>query len=121
GTPPILAMVPLWVHLELLAEAGLDAVRAKSVRLTRFVIDLADAWLAELGVTVASPRDDECRGGHVTIRRPGFREVNDELWARGGSTDFRAPDGIRIGLAPLSTSYTEVLRAMEVMRDVMAG
>ena len=120
GTPPILAMVPLWANVELLAEAGIAAVRAKSTRLTRFTIELVDAWLAELGVRVASPRADELRGGHVTIGRADFRAVNDALWARGVLTDFRAPDGIRIGLAPLSTSFAEVARAGQVMRAVMA-
>jgi kynureninase len=120
GTPPILAMVPLWASVELLAEAGIHAVRAKSVQLTRFTIELVDAWLAELGVTLASPREDARRGSHVTIRRADFRAVNDRLWARGVITDFRAPDGIRIGLSPLSTSFAEVHAALEVMREVMA-
>jgi kynureninase len=120
GTPPILAMVPLWASVRMLAEAGIDAVRAKSVALTRFTIELSDAWLAGLGVRVASPRQDERRGSHVSIRRGDFRAVNDELWARGVLTDFRAPDGIRIGLAPLSTSFAEVHAAFVIMREVMA-
>jgi kynureninase len=119
GTPPILAMVPLWASVRMLAEAGIGAVRAKSLALTRFTIELVDAWLAGLGVSLASPRQDQRRGSHVTIRRADFRQVNDELWARGVITDFRAPDGIRLGLAPLSTSFAEVYEAMRVMRQVM--
>ncbi|HEU4348410.1 MAG TPA: aminotransferase class V-fold PLP-dependent enzyme, partial [Actinoplanes sp.] len=72
GTPAILAMVPLHANLDMLAEAGIDAVRAKSQLLTGYVLDLADEWLAPLGVTVASPRDPDRRGGHVTLTRPGF-------------------------------------------------
>jgi len=121
GTPPILAMVPLWASVRMLAEAGIGAVRAKSLALTRFTIELVDAWLAGLGVSLASPRQDQRRGSHVTIRRADFRRVNDELWARGVITDFRAPDGIRLGLAPLSTSFAEVYEALLVMREVMAG
>jgi kynureninase len=121
GTPPILAMVPLWASVRMLAEAGIGAVRAKSLALTRFTIELVDAWLAGLGVSLASPRQDQRRGSHVTIRRADFRQVNDELWARGVITDFRAPDGIRLGLAPLSTSFAEVHQALLVMREVMAG
>jgi kynureninase len=121
GTPPILGMLPLLASLELYEQAGLPAVRAKSVRLTEFALELADAWLLEHGVEVASPRDSARRGGHVTLRRPGFRDVVDELWRRGVIPDYREPDGIRIGLAPLSTSFVEVHRGLGVLRDVLAG
>ncbi|HET8600426.1 MAG TPA: kynureninase [Segeticoccus sp.] len=115
GTPPIVGMVPVRAGAELVAEAGIEAIRAKSVQLTRFVIDVADSWPAELGVEVASPRADDRRGGHVTVRRADFRDVNQRLWQRGVIPDFREPDGIRIGLAPLSTSFGETWRALEVL------
>ncbi|MDN5933828.1 MAG: aminotransferase class V-fold PLP-dependent enzyme, partial [Pseudonocardia sp.] len=73
GTPPILAAVPLLAGLEMLEEAGIAAVRAKSRALTAFALELVDAWLP--GVEVVSPRDPERRGGHVTLRRAGFREL----------------------------------------------
>jgi kynureninase len=120
GTPPILAMVPLLSALDQLDEAGIAAVRAKSVALTEFAVELVDAWLAPHGVEVASPRDPARRGGHVTIRRAGFHSVLDELWRRGVIPDFREPDGIRIGLAPLSTSFAEVHAGLAVLRDVLA-
>ncbi len=56
------------------------------------------------------------RGGHVTLRRADFREINERLWEEGVLPDFRAPDGIRIGLAPLSTSFTEVLDGVLALR-----
>jgi len=120
GTPPILGMVPVQVGVELTAEAGIEAIRAKSVLLTDFAIEIVDSWPPELGVQVASPRDSAQRGGHVTIRRPDFREVASALWARGVIPDFRAPDGLRIGLSPLSTSFVELYDAMEVIRAVAA-
>ncbi|WP_205731060.1 kynureninase/PvdN C-terminal domain-containing protein, partial [Escherichia coli] len=95
GTPPILAMVPLRVGIALLAEAGIEQVRTKSLALTDFALELVDAWLEPLGVELASPRDHASRGGHLTVRRPGFDVVNAELWNRGVIPDFRAPDGIR--------------------------
>jgi len=119
GTPPILAMLPLLAGLDLLEEAGIAAVRAKSVQLTEFAVELADAWLAEHDVQLASPRNPAWRGGHVTLRRPGFRAVLDELWRRGVLPDYREPDGIRIGLAPLSTSFAEVYRGLNVLREVL--
>ncbi|MFI5936374.1 kynureninase [Actinoplanes sp. NPDC051494] len=119
GTPPILAMVPLHANLDLLSTAGITAVRHKSLQLTDYVLDLADAWLAPLGVTVAGPRDPARRGGHVTLSKPGFADLLDPLWTRGVIPDYRRPDGLRIGPAPLSTSFTEVHRGLSVLRDLL--
>lgn len=121
GTPPILAMVPLQANLDMLAEAGIGAVRAKSTRLTGYALDIADEWLTPLGVEVVSPRDPDRRGGHVTLRRPGFEKLLEPLWARGVIPDYRRPDGLRIGPAPLSTSFVEVHRGLAVLRDLIAG
>ncbi len=121
GTPPILAMVPLRCGLDVLDRAGMAAVRQKSVRLTELTLELVDAWFDGLGVEVASPRDAARRGGHVTLRRSDFREVTDVLWQRGVVPDYRDPGGIRIGPAPLSTSFRELHDGMAVLRDVLAG
>jgi kynureninase len=120
GTPPILAMVPLHANLDMLASAGIGAVRAKSLLLTDYAIELADAWLAPLGVDVVSPRDRERRGGHVTLRRAGFADLLDPLWDSGVIPDYRRPDGLRIGPAPLSTSFGEVHRGLSTLRDLLA-
>jgi kynureninase len=120
GTPPILAMVPLIAGLELIEEVGMPAIRAKSLQLTAFALELADAWLAPLGVIVVSPREDGRRAGHITLQRKGFRAVLDELWKVGVIPDYREPDGIRIGLAPLSTSFAEVHEGMRIFREILA-
>jgi kynureninase len=119
GTPAILAMVPLHANLDMLAEAGISAVREKSLLLTDYVIELADALLAPFGVDVVSPRDPERRGGHVTLRRPGFEEFLEPLWERGVIPDYRRPDGLRIGPAPLSTGFGEVFEGLTVLRDLL--
>lgn len=119
GTPPILAAVPLLAALDLLEEAGIAAVRAKSLALTGYALDLVDDWLAPHGVDVISPRDPRRRGGHVTLRRADFRDVIDTLWERGVLPDFREPDAIRLGPAPLSTSFTEVHDGLAVLRDLL--
>ena len=120
GTPPILAMVPLHANLDMLAEAGIAAVRAKSVLLTGYALDLADEWLAPLGVEVVSPRDPARRGGHVTLRRPGFEELLAAAVGRAACIpDYRRPDGLRIGPAPLSTSFAEVHRGLAALRDLL--
>ena len=119
GTPPILAMQPLKHMLELVAEAGMGAVRAKSVLLTERAVALADELLAPLGAELASPRDPAQRGSHITVSHPRFREVTALLWERGVIPDFRPPDGLRIGLSPLSTSFAELQAGIEAIRDAL--
>ena len=117
GTPSILAMQPMKDMIELIAEAGIDRVRHKSIDLTGFAIELHDALLAPHGVRLASPRDAGRRGSHVTLDHPLFEQVTRTLWAQGVVPDFRPPHGLRIGLSPLSTSFAELeagMRAIEV-------
>ncbi|WP_018335204.1 kynureninase [Actinomycetospora chiangmaiensis] len=116
GTPPVLATVPLQIGLELYAEAGIDAVRAKSVALTAFAVEYADT----VGLELASPRDPDRRGGHLTLRHPDARALVAVLWERGVIPDYRAPDGIRVGLAPLSTSFAEVAAGLGVLAELVA-
>lgn len=108
GTPPVLAMVPMRAMLDLVDEAGMPAIRAKSRALTAFAVEVADELLAPYGVAVATPRDPERRGSHVTLAHPAFRDLTARLWERGVIPDFRPPDQLRIGLSPLSTSFAEV-------------
>jgi len=120
GTPPVLGMLPVRDMVALLDEVGLDAVREKSTRLTSYAVELADELLAPLGVEVASPRDPEQRGGHVTLRHPAMRDVVAALWERDVIPDYRDPGGLRVGLAPLSTSYAEVAAGIHAVREELA-
>ena len=108
GTPPIVGMLAMQDMLALLDEAGMDAVRAKSLALTSYAVDVADELLAPLGVVLASPRD-----------HPRMREVTAALWERDVIPDYRDPDGLRIGLSPLSTSFAEVRAGLEAVREVL--
>lgn len=116
GTPPIVGMVPLRLSLEMLSDAGITAVRAKSLALTDLAWRIVESWPDELGVTIASPREHERRGGHITIRRHDFAEVTARLWEQGVIPDFRPPDGLRLGLAPLSTTFAEVVVGLQAVR-----
>jgi kynureninase len=80
GTAPIVGMLAMEDTLAMIEEAGMPALRAKSVGLTEFAITLAGDWLAPLGVTLASPADPEDRGGHVTLQHSAMREVTARLW-----------------------------------------
>jgi kynureninase len=112
GTPPILGMLPLMDMLDLIEQATLPAIRAKSVALTEFAVEVADEILAPLGVTLASPRDPAVRGGHITLEHPRMTEVVAALWEQDIIPDFRPPQGLRAGLSPLSTSFAEAATAL---------
>jgi kynureninase len=112
GTPPILGMLPVEGMLHLLEKAGMPAVREKSVRLTEFALKVADEVLAPVGVTVASPRDAALRGGHISLEHESMHTIVAQLWKCGVIPDFRPPRGLRAGLSPLSTSFTEVATAL---------
>ncbi|SDE09791.1 kynureninase [Auraticoccus monumenti] len=113
GTPPVLAMAGLADTVELVDRVGLEAVTTKALALGAFVVEVVDEHLAGLGVGVASPRDPGRRGAHVTLTHPDARELCRRLWEVDVVPDFREPDVVRLGLAPLSTSYAEVATALE--------
>jgi kynureninase len=117
GTPSVLGMLAIQDMLGLVEEAGIEAVRAKSVALTSYAVDLADRVLLPAGVVLASPRDPCRRGGHVTLNHPSMRLVTAALWQRDVIPDYRDPAGLRLGLSPLSTSFAEVARGIEMVRE----
>jgi kynureninase len=119
GTAPIVGMLAMEETLAMIEEAGMPALRAKSVGLTEFALTLAGDWLAQLGVTLASPADPAERGGHVTLQHSAMREVTARLWQQDVIPDYRDPGGLRIGLSPLSTSYEEVHRGLAATRDTL--
>ncbi|MGW9403895.1 kynureninase [Arthrobacter sp. NPDC055585] len=115
GTPPILGMLAMQDMIALIAEAGMDAVREKSVQLTSFALEAFDEVLAPLGAELASPRDPSQRGSHITIDHPAFKDVTARLWEQGIIPDYRNPNGIRLGLSPLSTSFAETWAGIEAI------
>ena len=119
GTPPILGLTAAAVGIDLVIEAGIEAIRAKSVALTRYAIDLIDEWLAPLGASVGSPRADERRGSHVALVHPEARTLSQRLIDSGVIVDFRTPDVIRLGLSPLTTRFTDVHDGLARVRDLL--
>ena len=121
GTPSILGLVAVDEGVRLVADAGLDRIRAKSAALTAFAIEVVDAWPAALACTIASPRAAARRGGHVAIRHVRARELRAELAAVGVVVDFREPEALRIGLSPLTTSFASVAEGLGRLRALLAG
>ncbi|MDO5493240.1 MAG: aminotransferase class V-fold PLP-dependent enzyme [Nesterenkonia sp.] len=108
GTPPILGMLAISSMLDLIEAAGIEAVAEKSRRLTDFAERALQVHVLPRGAELISPAAGPRRGSHLTVSHPSFEQVTARLWERGVIPDFRAPDGIRLGLSPLSTSFAEV-------------
>jgi kynureninase len=105
----------------LLLAAGMPAMRAKSVALTGYLIELADAWLVPLGCAIATPREASRRGGHVSFCHPEAELMVEQLAAAGVITDYRTPERFRFGLPALTTRFTDVWDAAVAVRDLIAG
>jgi kynureninase len=125
GTPPILGLPLVEAGTQLIGEAGIATLAAKSVALTALIIELADAWLAPLDFDVVTPREPSRRGAHVSLAHPQARQICRALIESADVIpDFRAAaDGsgtIRLGPAPLYTRYGEVWEAMTRLRDLVA-
>jgi kynureninase len=119
GTPPLLSMLALESALTVWDGLSLASVRSKSLALTELMIGFADRSLPE--VDVVTPRTGTRRGSQVALRSPFAYEVSQALIARGVIGDFRAPDLLRLGVAPLYLRYTDVWDAMQILRDVLAS
>jgi kynureninase len=120
GTPPILSMKALEAAVDLFLEIDQQALRAKSVALTEAFIDLVGRRCAEWGLEVASPRDAGARGSQVSLRHLEGYPIMQALIARGVIGDFRAPDLLRFGFAPLYVGFVDVWDAVETLGAVMA-
>jgi kynureninase len=121
GTPPVLATYAVQEGARIVAEAGIGPLRAKGMAMTSYLIDLADAVLAPLGFTVASPRDAERRGSHVSLHHPQAWQVCRALLDRDVVPDFRTPDRLRLGPAPLYTRFTDVWDGVDAIRAIVTA
>ncbi len=120
GTPNLLSLAAIEPSVELLLEAGMDRLRAKSVQQTEYLIALWEAWLKPLGVSLNSPRDPAVRGSHISLGHPdGLRIDRALIEQMNVIPDFRYPDNIRLGLAPLYTTFAEIHEAMARLKRVI--
>jgi kynureninase len=120
GTPPVLSLAAIEPALELLLEAGIDRIRAKSMRQTEYLVALWETELAPLGFRLNTPRDPARRGSHVSLGHPEGLRINraliEEMRVIG---DFRYPDNIRFGVVPLYTTFAEIHEAVARLRRVV--
>jgi kynureninase len=120
GTPPILSLKALEAGIDLLLEVDPGALRVKSAALGEVFIRLVEARCAGFGLELASPRAAAERGAQVALRHQHGYPIVQALIARRVIGDFRAPDLLRFGLAPLYVRFVDVWDAIDALRAVMA-
>jgi kynureninase len=120
GTQPVLALRALEMGLDVAVAADRDLVRARSLSLTGFFMDCVEPACREHGIAIVTPRLDERRGSQVALAHAHGYAMVQALIARGVVGDFRAPDILRFGFAPLYLSHRDVLAAAEALGDILA-
>lgn len=120
GTPPMISLVAAEVGISVTADAGMDAIRTKSLDLTDMFMDGIDSEPG-LGLSIVTPREPESRGSHVTLAHENALQISKALRARGVIPDFREPNLVRFGFTPLYTSFSEVAMALEHLYEVMTS
>ncbi len=140
GTQPMLSLLGIEPAIDILLDAGMDRLREKSIQQTEYLLHLARKWLLSLGFEIGSPENADQRGSHISLRHPEAYRINramielpqmpDDFWENvnclDGSVphvrvipDFRAPDNLRLGIAPLYTTFTDIHRAMDHIRLIV--
>ena len=121
STPPVLAAAPLLGSLQLINDAGLPALREKSLRQTQYLLDLSDQLgLTDpaLGYAIGTPREASRRGGHIALEHAAAPRIARALKAHGVIPDFRPPNVIRLAPIPLYTSYHELWRVATLLAEI---
>jgi kynureninase len=119
GTPPVLNLAALEVGVDLMLRAPMDALRTKSQQLIDLFIALVERDCAEYEFRLLTPRDAAKRGSQVAFAHPNGYAIMQALIAQGVIGDFRAPDVMRFGLAPLYVRHTDVWDAVSMLHDIM--
>jgi kynureninase len=119
GTPPILSLTALEVGVDLMAEVPPAALRVKSLRLSELFMELMEPLCAAYGFRLLTPREPARRGSQMSFAHPDGDAIMQALIARDVIGDFRAPDVLRFGLAPLYVRFVDVWDAVRALTDVM--
>jgi kynureninase len=119
GTPPVLQLAALEAALDVWEEVDMAALRARSVALSERFLAAVEQGCP--GLRLASPRDPARRGSQLSFRHPEAYPIVQALIARGVIGDFRAPDILRFGIAPLFLGEAEIDAAAGHLAEVLAS
>ncbi len=122
ASPSLMGLRCVKSAFEIIEEAGIDAIASKAAIGTQMMIDLYDAWLADLGITLLTSRNAKERGGHITLGHPDAARICVALRQFANVIpDYRTPNSIRLAISPLPTSYVEVWDGFQRIRDLVAS
>ena len=122
ASPSLMGLRCVKSAFEIIEEAGIDAIASKAAIGTQMMIDLYDAWLADLGITLLTSRNAKERGGHITLGHPDAARICIALRQFANVIpDYRTPNSIRLAISPLPTSYVEVWDGFQRIRDLVAS
>lgn len=119
GTQGVLGLAVAEVGIDLFLQADMNQVRDKSRGLTQLFVDLLDQRCADQGFKLVSPRDAQRRGSQVSLEHKEGYAIMQALIARGVIGDFRAPENMRFGFAPLYNSFKDVWNAVGQLAEIM--
>jgi len=119
GTPHVLSLAPQIGALKMFEEAGIDRVRAKSLQLTQYMMDLIDEELEGFGFVIGNPREDDKRGAHISLEHPEAARICKALKENGVIPDFRAPNIIRLAPVALYNTYADVYDVVSLLGTIM--
>jgi len=124
GTPPVLSLGGLEPAMALVQEAGIEAIRRKSLAQSEYLISLAEHWLYSEGIRLGSPEMGERRGSHVSLKHAEAYRIcrallDPEVGDCAVIPDFREPNNIRMAITPLYTSFEEIYKAMDKVKIIM--
>ena len=121
GTTHLLSSAPLLGSLKIFQEAGIDRVRAKSLRMTDYLMELIDALPESYGYAIGNPREAERRGGHVALEHAEAIRICKALKQHGIVPDFRFPNVIRLAPVALYNTFEDVWRTVEALKQIVDG
>lgn len=119
GTPNVLSAAPLLGSLEMFQEVGINKIRQKSLQLTNYLVELVETELADYHFTIANPKDESRRGGHVFLEHPEAARICKALKADGVIPDFRNLNGIRLAPVALYNTFEEVWQMINILKTIM--
>jgi kynureninase len=122
ASPSIMGIRAVQASYSMIEEAGMKTISEKAALGTELILALFDAWLAPLGFSLLTPRDHNRRGGHITVGHPDAKKIAAAMRSMTNTIpDYRTPNSIRLAIAPLPTSYTEIYDGLQRMRDLVAS